>query len=962
MKFHPIAITALTSIVCLGMVRADDLPFQHKVEVYRDKDGDALAFTVRLEQPFLAEEFEQSSYLRLRSDNQQAYLIYPKEAKFEQKHAEFYGRLRGAGAVELTLTYETVSENLDGTRRVEKRSGKINVPIPTEETGPRSIFLDWARRQNDHFAELLKYYPDESFYQYCLLQSASRYGIERPQLPAAAAGKPAGKLEVDLYRTFTGSHAIQTPLQSSTLLAGSTIGDLDQHISSVSPPRFRTHDYEELLEQSAQQGRQPQPHEVAKLIPHDQYMLVFNSFATLGDMLDLSTLWGEGVFRLFSQRAQDHRLQEKLEEQLILQRDAMQQLAETGVVGEFTVTGGDLFVLEGTDVSVIFRLAKPEEYDKAFVGWLADLRERHPNVARREFNYRGHQIVAYYTTNRMVSSFSVRHEGHQIVSNSHRAIRRILDAVTGDTASLNDQLDYQYVTTLLPPEQEADNGYFFASEAFLQRQVGPQAKISEKRRLQCFNNLVMLNNASLFYRLEYGESPETLSDLVEGRFIDLQKVVCPHGGAYAFDAEHDSCTCSLHNRLRYLTPNQELQVLKVAQREVQEYESYKGRYAGFWQKLYNPLAIRIDAAPHVKLEMCVLPQRNGTAYRDFRQMVDKQPREFDTARIAPSAIMSMVLATGREKAGGWLTAIPGIREALRADPTLTDLSWIGDRIGLHYCDGESVLQIDPADLQQKLPMIGQVPVVQQIMGSSVVLATGMPVYGTIEVENREKAERLLELMSKEVFLQGGGTGLVPLKLDGYRLPDYQGHAVYVFSIQAYAIKLRLHVALVGNQLVAATKPSVLEEVIDASTVDAEPATSSGHLLVRFNRLALEKMYDDVQIYWAEKSRLACHRNTILMYNLHNLYGTPIEDVPELAEVKYGIRPYCPDHGEYSFDSQTNQCVCSVHGNRELSRQKPRVDQASSFSEFIDTLREVNLVMRYEEDAMIVTAEVIRAGE
>ena len=49
-------------------------------------------------------------------------------------------------------------------------------------------------------------------------------------------------------------------------------------------------------------------------------------------------------------------------------------------------------------------------------------------------------------------------------------------------------------------------------QAMLRRLVGPEAKISEKRRIQCFNNLVMLNNASLFYRLEYGRSPATLSD------------------------------------------------------------------------------------------------------------------------------------------------------------------------------------------------------------------------------------------------------------------------------------------------------------------------------------------------------------------------------------------------------------------------------------------------------------------
>ena len=259
------------------------------------------------------------------------------------------------------------------------------------------------------------------------------------------------------------------------------------------------------------------------------------------------------------------------------------------------------------------------------------------------------------------------------------------------------------------------------------------------------------------------------------------------------------------------------------------------------------------------------------------------------------------------------------------------------------------LQIDPAHLQGKLPMLGEIPVAQQIMASGVVMATGMPVYGTIDVENREKAQRLLELMSKEVFLQQENIGFVPTQLDGYRLPDYKGHAIYVFSMQVYAVKLRLHVALIANQLVASTKPNVLEEVIDASVAEAEPSATRGHLLVRFNRLALGKMYDDVQMYWAEKSRLACHRNTILIYNLHKLYGTPIDEVPRLAEVKYGIRPYCPDHGDYSFDPQTNRCVCSVHGNRELSRQKPRLD------------REILLLSVHRNPARSQTHLAIRRG-
>ena len=37
-------------------------------------------------------------------------------------------------------------------------------------------------------------------------------------------------------------------------------------------------------------------------------------------------------------------------------------------------------------------------------------------------------------------------------------------------------------------------------------------------------------------------------------------------------AAHDACTCSLHNRLKYLTPNAELTVLNVSSAEAAEYD------------------------------------------------------------------------------------------------------------------------------------------------------------------------------------------------------------------------------------------------------------------------------------------------------------------------------------------------------------------------------------------------------
>jgi len=953
-------LLGLLCTVATSAVAADALPFQQKVEVYRDKEGEVKVFTVRLEQPFLADEFEKSNYLRLTSSDNRAYLIYPKETRFEQKHAEFYGRLRGEGTVSLKLSYETVTENPDGSRRVEVREGDVEVTIPTEPVGPESVFLDWARQQNLYFAQRLRYYPEESFYQYCLLQSKARYGVEPP--PIAGAAPDRTDLETNLYQVFSGSLAIQEVLQRQTLGGSARRGDLNVHVSTLAPPDLRSLPYEKLLdEKRTRDGVEPKVHAIARLVPDDQYFLHFNSIDSAYELLDLAAQWGNGLLRLFTVRAMDGQLESKFDDQLCLRRDALVRLFADDVVAEVALTGADTFVAEGTDVTVIFRVKRPDAFREAAAGWLDAIRERYPQVVDRTFNYRGHEVSAHYTNDRVVSAFAAEHDDYVIYSNSHRAIRRVIDVAVGIAPSLHDALDYRYVTTIMAPSEAADSGYLFASEAFLRRLVGPASKISEKRRLECFSNLVMLNNASLFFRMEYGRSPQSLSELIQGRFVDPDRIVCPHGGGYAFDAENDTCTCSLHNRLKYLTPNVELSVLNVSQDEAAEYERYKQRYQATWREVFDPLAVRITVGPRLKLETCVLPFANGSLYRDLRAMVDKNPRPIGTARIAPSAVFSLVMVPGRARIADLVNAIPGVAEVLRADPTLTDLSWLGDRVGLHLCDGETILEVDPARLRPlDVPLVGRASLPQQSLVAAALWAASMPVYATVDVENRDSATRLLERLARQIFLKRNDLAGMQTRLDAYRLPDYRQHAVYVFSGQVYAVKLRLHVALVGDQLVAATKPEILRQAIDAGAGD-ETNPAEAHVLLRVNRRALGDLYDDVELYWAEKSRIACHRNIISIYNLAKLYETPMEEIPRLSNAKYGVRYFCPDHGDYAFEPERDRVVCSVHGNREASRQNLRLDRESSFSQFIESLDEITAALRFRDEALIATVEIVRSG-
>jgi hypothetical protein len=954
------AILALSLFYLVGAVEIavaeDPLPFNHKVEVYRNDKRGVTVFALRLEQPFLAEEFETSNHLRLEPTDDKAYLIYPKEGRFRQKHAEFYGRLRGEGRTKLRLSYETVRENLDGSRHVDVNHGEIEVAIPGEDTGPADLYTAWASRQNEYFFDLLSYYPDESFFQYCLLQSHDRYGVASPDL--LRLRPPHADLETDLYQVFTGSLAIQESLQQHSLRGAGQDGEPSIHISQLGPPRLHSLKYAELLEEKAKQAVAPRPQAIARLVPEDHYFLHFRSLAAAGELADLATAWGDNLLRLFTVHARDNHLQKKLEDQLCLQREPLTRLFADEAIGEFAVTGSDPFVMEGSDVTLIFRLERPEAFRQAAAEWLADVRRRYPDLTERQFNYRGHKIAVRYTDDRRVSSFSVEHGDYSVYSNSHRAVRLVIDAAEGKTPNLFDSLDYRYLTTLFPPSDEVNSGYLFVSEAFIKRNVGPELKISEKRRLQCFNNLVMLNHASMFYRLENSRSPASLSDLVEGRYVDLSKVSCPHGGAYAFDAEHDTCTCSLHNRLKYLTPNAELSVQHVSTTEKQEYERYKERYRAFWQRLFDPLAIRISVGRQVKLELCALPLSNSSLYTDLKAHLDDRPQKIDTSRVAPTAILTSTGVLGRKQIGELLKQLPGIPEALEADPTLTDMSWLGDRIGFHLCDADTVIEVDPTRLR---PLLG-VGTFEQTLAAAAVWSVEMPSYLSIDVEDTDKARRLLEQLATRIFLRNGSLFGVPTALDAYRLPDYRDHAVYVVSYQVHLLKVRLHLSLVGDQLIAATTPETLQQVIDAAAKPTDQPTVEAHLLVRLDRRAINRLTDDLELYWEEKSRLACHRNTISIYNLVKLYGVDASETGSLSDAKYGVTWFCPDGGEYRFDRERDQVVCSVHGNRQHARQQLGLGQRSSFGRFFESIDDITASLRYLDDGLIATVRIDRAED
>ena len=473
-------------------------------------------------------------------------------------------------------------------------------------------------------------------------------------------------------------------------------GDLNIPISSLTPPELASLPYKDCWnrKRTAREDRAQSGRDLAPLVPADQYFLQLNSMQSLDELLDLSAEWGGSLLRLFTVEAQ---------------RPAA--AAEAGGAALPAPRHADAAVCRRGDQRVAFTGGRPVRpgghrrdrhlprqaagrLQAAAAGWLAAARKAHADLTEADFNYRGHKVAgALYGRPR-----------RQLLRGRAQRLRRSIRTRTAPSAgrwtrpsgaspALYDSLDYRYVTTLLPPAAAANSGYFFVPEAMIRRLVGPAAKISEKRRLQCYNNLVMLNNASLFYRMEFGRSPSSLAELVEGRFVDPAKIVCPHGGAYAYDPGRDACTCSLHNRLKYLTPNIELTVLSVSQNESAEYDRYKQRYQAFWQGMFDPDR-RADhgGPPREAGDLRAADGQRRASYNELRAMVDKTPRPLGTARHRP---LGGGLAGDGARPQGDRPAAPRSAGRGRSPARQSHAhrpGWLGDRVSLHFCDG----RLDPA--------------------------------------------------------------------------------------------------------------------------------------------------------------------------------------------------------------------------------------------------------------------------
>jgi hypothetical protein len=784
-------------------------------------------------------------------------------------------------------------------------------------------------------------------------------------------------------------------------------------VSALAGPAVKSHPWEKMLA-----GRKPEISALARSVPEDFYFAEFRALTSLLDAFDAGDLWGSHLSNQAFRDTATLDVGERLKRQLAAETDPRTRPFYDLVVEEVAVTGSDPFVREGSDVTLLFRVKQPLLFRGRMDGFLEEAAKARPDARRETGEYLGVEYVQLQTPERDVSVVSAYPEpGLHIRSNSPAAFRRVVEALKGRDAAgravrrLGDASEFAYIRTLMPRGDAREDGFVYLSDPFVRRLVGPVLKLTERRRLLCYNHLRMIGHAALLYRTERGRAPVSLEELKEsgaapGLFGE-GALSCPDGGRYTLSADATAGVCSHHGHALRMTPNIEAPVAEVSGEEADEYKAFVAEYNQYWRTFFDPIAFRLKVAPEeLRVETVILPLIDNTAYTALASALGGRPEPLDALPVPRRNIFSAELRLNKEPlikelrtedarrpnasadAGDifdYPFGFPGGRAAREKTYGLLSKG-LGNQLGLHVYDSRPPFELNMPSMLGMALASGTGRGSNLILGfepfiGMALLSINSPVYASFPVADEKVVDDYLEWSDAALSYaaRNGRRGRwFSFEYDFYKYKLSTGEPARAFGLRFDPARLNFYWARIGGGVYVATKPFILEDIAAlharAQTVDVTTVINkdlTGHALARVRAGNWNEVLPDYNLSWAENEREACLNNlgplssaaralTSVTDGARAPAGEALDRATvELAGRLAGARFVCPEGGAYHVSADGRQVSCSVHGTAADPRQPAAPSEQSAAGRTMRRLSDLTATLTFTEDGLHAVLTVKR---
>ena len=399
-------------------------------------------------------------------------------------------------------------------------------------------------------------------------------------------------------------------------------------LDSLEGVKIKAHPYEQMLKTNKYRGKDLP---LADLVPHNRALVYMTNPKDILGFLDQGADFLDRLGTSFTGNGVDYGLDKKYPRRLGMDQQLLRRFLEAGVVKECALFFPDLFFIDGTDITVVCRLAKVDQA-----------------VALLKLTGIDQLPEKQVTTHESSSGFTVYRalwDDLLMISTSEKELEMVLQLKkAGGTGSLGKSHEFQYMLTQLPVG-DSTWSYLYLSDPFIRRLVGAEVKIGQYRRIRARTDMEYLTACALLAKLDGITTPWSIKDLVEQKYVSPELLA----GDYYFDTEHilQSKTYGSLSNMKTLS---QVPITGVSKHEANAYKRYVDIYSDYWRRFFDPIALRLNetADGFLEAELFILPLVDNSFYNSIKTTLikkeDKIPLKIPKLSADPVVMMSLNLA------------------------------------------------------------------------------------------------------------------------------------------------------------------------------------------------------------------------------------------------------------------------------------------------------------------------------
>ena len=799
---------------------------------------------------------------------------------------------------------------------------QVKWPLGGEETGDEDLLAQWAASRIGDWLSMQQEGPD-GFLPYWIKAAERQYAVD-PQGNSGVAriNRRRFDRQANLFNVLGGGAAMRETLQLQRLNARRSSKQADDiSISSIRGVEVRSHPFDAMLR--GQAGGQLS---LANRVPVDRFFAYFADAKALLQYLDGGSDFVFHGGASLTGRSNDHQLNARYLERLGVDETWARRFLESGVVGELAVVMPDLFLIDGTDITVLLRL-------------------RHSTLAKGMLNLIGidalNHIFEHGNKDGSVSYWSLQDD--LLMISTHRGELQGIQGLNSDDQgnSLGASAEFRYMLTQLPIEDET-RSYFYFSDPFIRRLVGPQVKIAQLRRLQARAEMEAATAALLLHRLDGNKGSPSLDELVAKKYMSPPVLVTDM--TLTPDGLARSQLFGSPARLQTLLS---LQVETATPAEKRAYEAYLNNYNRFWRRFFDPIAVRLNQLSEQEMEIStfILPLIDNSIYQVLRDVLVAEHGSGGLSipglQPEPVAMLSVNMNKemwdqGADMMQGFLLKFVGLPPRI--------LDFFGPDLHIALGDGDPIIVMGSGELTGALGMMdgangGEEALMIPLVGS-LLTRPSMLLVGLTEPET---VRGLLRGLATGPVLSSSVMGLGVGNLYGVAGKDAWRYDLNIAGL----LSMRFGIEIKDRYLAISNQPLSF----DPKLVDIDTAVANGAAISLAPAAAIRQR-PALFASASEKQRRAAMSGLGVLYPLLATGAKSVAQAQNQAELLLGYRPVHPGRGEWLWQSGTLRS--DVFGSPGRQYQADHKSDSEAFG-ILRQVARVKMNMQFEDDGLRAVA-------